>query len=203
MDLPFLSCITPPGPRPGPKPVANPGPHHDKLVSILANLHVIASDTTFDSIIRWTNDGSSLVVNRIGFDRLASFELFTAMIRRYGFRTARTIREIIGGIEYDFIVYSHPLFTREETYIFEMIQRTDRKKATIISKINDKRSILGDTDNAVPAYAMSQVVRSAGANDVVVGGLGLVPPSFSFEEYMNDDANHRERTVLALVASCF
>ena len=195
MDLPFLSCITPPGPRPGPKPVANPGPHHDKSVSILANLHVIASDTTFDSIIRWTNDGSSLVVNRIGFDRLASFELFTAMIRRYGFRTARTIREIIGGIEYDFIVYSHPLFTREETYIVEMIQRTDRKKTTIFSKMN--------TDNAVPAYSMSQVVRSVGTNDEVVGGLGHVPPSLSFEEYMNDDANHRERTVMALVASCF
>jgi hypothetical protein len=50
---------------------------------------------------------------------------------------------------------------------------------------------------------MSRVVRDAGMNDAVVGVLGLVPPSFSFEEYMDDDADHRERTVLALVASCF
>ncbi len=51
--------------------------------------------------------------------------------------------------------------------------------------------------------AAFQLVRDAGMNDAAAGGLGLVPPSFSFEEYVNDDTNHRERTELALVASYF
>ncbi|KAL3775982.1 hypothetical protein ACHAW5_002252 [Stephanodiscus triporus] len=74
------------------------GPHHKRL-STLSKLHILATDPSFDSVISWTDDGRSLVVNRLEYCRRImsvyfnqnKFKSFRNLLSWYRFRTVCTM----------------------------------------------------------------------------------------------------------------
>jgi hypothetical protein len=93
------------------------GPNHKRL-SPLTKLHILASDSSFNSDIFWTDDGKSFAIDRVGYQRnimnvfFDKFKSLQNLLSRYRFKAVQTINDFTGGTTHEFIIYSHPLFTR-------------------------------------------------------------------------------------------
>ena len=119
------------------------GPNHNRL-STLAKLHVLANDPSFNSVIAWTDDGKSFMINRFEYQRHVmnvffeqkKFKSFQNLLSRYRFKTVQTIN---GGTAHECIIYSHPLFTRDYLDIVAMMNLVKGVVMTH-SKILTKRS---------------------------------------------------------------
>ncbi|KAL3771688.1 hypothetical protein ACHAW5_000949 [Stephanodiscus triporus] len=105
------------------------GPHHERLPT-LSKLHILASDPSFDSVISWTDDGKSFVVNRSEYRRRImsvyfdqnKFKSFQNLLSRYRFRTIRTMG---GGTAHECIIYSHPSFVRGHLDVVALMKFTN------------------------------------------------------------------------------
>ena len=95
------------------------GPNHERLSS-LTKLHILASDSSFNSDIFWMDDGKSFAIDRVGYQRnimnvffdQSKFKSLQNLLSRYRFKAVQTINDFTGGTTHEFIIYSHPLFTR-------------------------------------------------------------------------------------------
>jgi hypothetical protein len=95
------------------------GPNHERLSS-LTKLHILASDSSFNSDIFWMDDGKSFAIDRVGYQRnimnvffdQSKFKSLQNLLSRYRFKAVETINYFTGGTTHEFIIYFHPLFTR-------------------------------------------------------------------------------------------
>jgi len=158
------------------------GPDHE-ILSSLAKLHRLANHPSFNSVISWTDDGKSFVINRIEYQRRImnvffeqnKFKSFQNLLSRYRFKTMRTMN---GGTAHEYIIYSHPLFTRGHLDIVAMAKLTNRVAKAQSSKMIAKRSKtrLNDKTPTNSSYGAAKgqlQVISAEINDSAA--IGLAP----------------------------
>ncbi|KAL3775957.1 hypothetical protein ACHAW5_004233 [Stephanodiscus triporus] len=116
------------------------GPEHDRL-SFLHKLHILACDPSYESI-RWTSDGKSFEVKRMGYTRdimnvffdQTKFKSFQNRLSRYRFKVVRNAKfSNTRGFEYDYII-NHPLFTREKFDVVAMQMARGGKKIAYCSE---------------------------------------------------------------------
>jgi hypothetical protein len=176
------------------------GPNHERLSS-LAKLHFLACNPSFNSDIFWTDDGKSIAINRVGYQRnimnvffdQSKFKSFQNLLSRYRFKTVRTINDYTGSTStaVEVIIYYHPLFTREHVDIAAMMQLTDRKAMAQSIKMivnppearpNNKKSI----GNSYGAVGGQLQVLCTVKKDSAAGGL--VQKNAVFEHNLYNDA---------------
>jgi hypothetical protein len=78
------------------------GPNHERLSSLI-KLHILASDSSFNSDIFWTDDGKSFAIDRVAYQRnimnvfydQSKFKSLQNLLSRYRFKAVQTINEKI------------------------------------------------------------------------------------------------------------
>ena len=171
------------------------GPEHDRLPP-LAKLHILANDSSFDSVISWTDDGKSFAINRVEYQRRImnvffeqnKFKSFQNMLSRYRFKTVRTIN---GGTAQENIIYSHPLFTRGYLDIVAIMKLTAKGVATAqSSKMIAKRSEtrLHDKTLIISSHGAAQgQLQVLGAEIDDLAAIEPVPTNTVFENKFDSD----------------
>ena len=172
------------------------GPYHENLPA-LTKLHILANNSSFNSIISWTDDGNSFAIKRVEYQRHImnvffeqnKFKSFQNMLSRYRFKTVRTIN---GGTAQEIIIYSHPLFTRGYLDIVAIMKLTAKGVATAqSSKMIAKRSEtrLNDKTPLISSHGAAEgqlQVLSPEIDDLAA--IEPVPTNTVFENKFDSDA---------------